>query len=75
MDFVMEGTDYYQNDDVQFLTDNIALLRSTNIRTGLKWSDSTLMNDRYIHHLRVYQKINNQWKITNHMISQAHKKK
>ncbi|WP_271766216.1 YybH family protein [Aquimarina algiphila] len=75
MDFVMEGTDNYQNDDVQFLTDEIALLRSTNIRTGQKWSDGTFMNDRYIHHLRVYQKINNEWKITDHMISQAQEKK
>ncbi len=63
MDFVMERTDNYQNDDVQFLTDNFALLRSTNIRKGQKWSDGTLMNDRYIHHLRAYKKINNEWKI------------
>ena len=75
MDFVMDGKDSYVNDDVQFLTDDIALLRSTNIRTGQKWSDGTLMDDRYIHHLRVYQKINNEWKITDHMISQAHEKK
>lgn len=75
MDFVMEGTDNYQNDDVQFLTDNFALLRSTNIRKGQKWSDGTLMNDRYIHHLRVYKKINNKWKIISHMISQANEKK
>ena len=75
MDFVMEGTDNYQNDDVQFLTDNFALLRSINIRKGQKWSDGTLMNDRYIHHLRVYKKINNEWKIISHMISQANEKK
>lgn len=75
MDFVMDGTDDYTNDDVQFLTDNIALLRSTNVRIGQKWSDGTLMNDRYIHHLRVYQKINNEWKIISHMISQAQEKK
>ncbi len=75
MDFVMEGTDNYQNDDVQFLTDDFALLRSTNIRKGQKWSDGTLMNDRYINHLRVYKKINNEWKIISHMISQANEKK
>jgi len=75
MDFVMTGVDNYVNDDVQFLTDDIALLRSTNIRTGQKWSDGSIMNDRYIHHLRVYEKINNQWKITSHMISQAQEKK
>lgn len=75
MDFVMNGVDNYVNDDVKFLTDDFALLRSMNIRTGQKWSDGTLMNDRYIHHLRVFQKINNEWKITNHMISQAHEKR
>ncbi len=75
MDFVMEGIDNYQNEDVQFLTDNYAMLRSTNIRKGQKWSDGTLMNDRYIHHLRVYKKVNNEWKIISHMISQANEKK
>lgn len=75
MDFVMNGVDNYVNDDIQFLTDDIALLRSTNVRTGQQWSDGTLMNDRYIHHLRVYQRIDNEWKITDHMISQAHEKK
>ncbi|WP_350291696.1 SgcJ/EcaC family oxidoreductase [uncultured Croceitalea sp.] len=75
MDFVMNGVDNYINDDVKFLTDDIALLRSTNIRTGQKWSDGTLMNDRYIHHLRVFQKTENKWEITNHMISQAHEKR
>lgn len=75
MDFVMDGIDNYVNDEIQFLTDDIALLRSTNIRKGQKWSDGTLMKDRYIHHLRVYQKINNEWKITDHMISQAQEKK
>ncbi len=75
MDFVMEGTDNYQNEDVQFLTDNLALLRSTNIRKGQKWSDGSLMKDRHIHHLRVYKKIDDEWKIISHMISQANEKK
>ena len=75
MDFVMEGTDNYQNEDVQFLTDNFALLRSTNVRKGQKWSDGSLMNDRHIHHLRVYKKMNNEWKIISHMISQANERK
>lgn len=75
LDFVMAGEGNYVNDDVKFLTDDIALLRSTNIRKGQKWSDGSIMNDRHIHHLRVYQKINNEWKIISHMISQAHEKK
>ncbi|SHJ23886.1 YybH family protein [Aquimarina spongiae] len=75
MDFVMEGTDNYQNEDVQFLTDNYAILRSTNIRKGQKWSDGSVMNDRHIHHLRVYKKVNNKWEIISHMINQAYEKK
>ncbi|CAN5480433.1 hypothetical protein BH23BAC3_BH23BAC3_24130 [soil metagenome] len=34
MDFVMDGVDNYVNDDVQFLTDDIALLRSNQCLTG-----------------------------------------
>ena len=75
MDFVMAGEGNYINDDVKFLTNDIALLRSTNIRKGQKWSDGSMMNDRYINHLRVYQEVNNEWKIISHMISQAHEKK
>jgi len=32
------------------------------------------MADRYVNHLRVYQKIDGSWKIISHMISQAHQK-
>ncbi len=74
MDFVMAGKHNYSNDDVEFLNSEIALLRSTNIRTGQKWSDGSLMKDRHIHHLRVYQKTGNEWKIINHMISQANER-
>ncbi len=74
MDFVMEGKDDYKNEGVDFLSDEIALLRSTNIRTGQKWSDGSLMKDRHIHHLRVYQKNENQWQIISHMISQANER-
>lgn len=74
MDFVMEGTDNYTNDEVEFLSEEIALLRSKNVRKGQKWSDGSLMDDRHIHHLRVFQKIQNEWKIISHMINQANKK-
>ncbi|MBX2816994.1 MAG: SgcJ/EcaC family oxidoreductase, partial [Saprospiraceae bacterium] len=74
MDFVMEGRDHYENEDVEFLSSQIALLRSTNIRTGQKWSDGSLMKDRHIHHLRVYQRAGDQWKIISHMINQANER-
>ncbi|MDW3652761.1 MAG: DUF4440 domain-containing protein [Bacteroidia bacterium] len=74
MDFVMEGKDSYKNEAVEFLSNEIALLRSINIRTGQKWSDGSLMEDRHIHHLRVFQKIGNEWQIISHMINQANEK-
>lgn len=74
MDFVMEGKDNYKNEAVEFLSNEIALLRSINIRTGQKWSDGSLMKDRQINHLRVFQKIGNEWQIISHMINQANEK-
>nr|WP_299069641.1 SgcJ/EcaC family oxidoreductase [uncultured Allomuricauda sp.] len=74
MDFVMSGKNNYGVPYITFLTDQIATVRSKNIRTNQKWADGSKMQDRDINHLRVYKKINGQWLIINHMISQAHSK-
>lgn len=71
MDFVMAGENNYGKNEITFINDNIATVRSQNIRKNQKWADGSKMDDRYINHLRVYQKINGNWLITNHMISQA----
>lgn len=75
LDFVMAGKQNYVENDLTFLSDNIALLRSRNLREGQKYSNGQAMPDRDINHLRVYEKIEGQWKIVSHMISQAHVKK
>lgn len=72
LDFVMAGANNYQDPEFNFLTDDIALVRSVNIRTGQQWPDGTPMNDRVINHLRVFQRIDGNWLCINHMISQAH---
>lgn len=74
LDFVMTGENNYQDPDINFLTEDYAIVRSKNIRTGQKWPDGSDMNDRIINHLRVFQRIDGKWLCINHMISQAHEK-
>ena len=74
LDFVMSGKNNYKRPDINFLTNEIALVRSTNIRTGQQWPDGSAMNDRVINHLRVFEKRDGTWLCINHMISQAHDK-
>ena len=74
LDFVMSGKNNYQEPDISFPSDHIALVRSTNIRTGQKWPDGRPMADRVINHLRVFQEVDGAWNIIHHMISQAHNK-
>lgn len=75
LDFVMSGKQNYVSHDLTFLSDDIALLRSRNLREGQKYSSGKAMANRDINHLRVYEKIKGEWKIVSHMISQAHVKK
>jgi uncharacterized protein (TIGR02246 family) len=75
MDFVMAGKQNYVENNIRFLSTDIALVRSKNIRKGQQWSDGSQMDDRHINHLRVFQKENDDWKIVSHMISQAQEKK
>ena len=71
LDFVMSGENNYGENEITFLNDSIATVRSLNIRTNQKWPDGSPMDDRYINHLRVYKNIKGEWFIINHMISQA----
>ena len=71
MDFVMAGENNYGDNEITFINHSIATVRSQNIRKNQKWADGSKMNDRYINHLRIYQKNDGVWLITNHMISQA----
>jgi len=71
MDFVMTGENNYGKNEITLLNDNTAKVRSINIRKNQQWADGSKMDDRRINHLRIYQKINGRWLITDHMISQA----
>ncbi|MGS2727979.1 YybH family protein [Psychroserpens sp. BH13MA-6] len=74
LDFVMSGKNNYKEPEIEFLSEDIALVRSVNIRTNQKWPDGRDMDDRIINHLRVFKRIDNKWLCINHMISQAHNK-
>jgi len=74
--FVLAGTSSgNEYADLRFLSPEIALVRSQLIRAGQKTSTNEIMPDRHINHLRVYQKINGDWKIVSHLISDAKQKK
>ncbi len=74
--FVMAGTSA-ENEftDIEFLSSNIAIVRSKLVRTGQQTSSGELMPDRHINHLRVYHKRDGRWLIVSHMISQAQEKR
>ena len=57
-----------------FLTEDIAMLRSKLVRKGQKMADGTAMADRHIHHLRVLRRMDGQWRIVSHLISQSQPK-
>ncbi|GAA5221295.1 YybH family protein [Membranihabitans marinus] len=71
MEFVMAGENNYKENDISFLSDSTAAVRSLNIRENQRWPDGRKMDDRSISHLRIYQRKEGRWLITHHMISQA----
>jgi len=74
--FVMAGgSSEYEYIDLKFLSPDIALVRSKLIRAGQRTSKNELMPDRHINHLRVYQKIDGEWKIISHLIADEKPKK
>ena len=74
--FVMAGTSADNEfTDIEFLSSNIAIVRSKLVRTGQQMSSGEQMPDRHINHLRVYQKRDGRWFIVSHMISQAQQKR
>ncbi len=72
LDFVMAGeSEGYLFNDITFLSNDVALVRSKLIRVNQQTSSVQLMPDRHINHLRVYERRSGQWLIVSHMISQA----
>ncbi|MBZ0112523.1 MAG: SgcJ/EcaC family oxidoreductase [Thermoanaerobaculia bacterium] len=75
LDFVMAG-DSGGNEftDVQFLTPDVAMIRSKLVRVGQQTRDGAVRPDRHIHHLRVLERREGKWQIVSHLISQAQEK-
>ncbi|MEO9869177.1 SgcJ/EcaC family oxidoreductase [Ekhidna sp.] len=74
-DFVMKGKSKNQYNDINFLSPEIAIVRSKTVVKGQEWGDGTAMKDRHNHHLRVFHKKDDSWKVVSHLISQAWEKK
>ena len=75
LDFVMIGNSQgneYQ--DVTFIADDVAIIRSRLSRTGQLTDSGQAMRDREINHLRVLKKRDGRWLIVSHLISQAKEK-
>lgn len=74
-DFVMKGKSVNKYNDINFLSDEIATVRSKTVVKGQEWGDGTAMKDRHNHHLRILQKKEGRWLVVSHLISQAWEKK
>lgn len=76
LDFVMagesEGNEYQE---VRFLSEDIALIRSKLTRTGQQFRSGEVRPDRVIDHLRVLERRNGEWVIVSHLISQAEQRR
>ncbi|WP_299434565.1 hypothetical protein [uncultured Aquimarina sp.] len=75
LNFVMKGKSENQYKDINFLTSEIAIVRSKTVVKGQEWGDGSKMKDRHNNHLMVFQKKYGQWKVISHLISQAWTKK
>ncbi|MFK7957180.1 MAG: SgcJ/EcaC family oxidoreductase [Lysobacterales bacterium] len=71
MDFVMAGDTTYLPPEVRFVSDSLALVRTTARRKGQKTSSGDQLGERQTTHLRVFQKGVQGWKIISHLISDA----
>ena len=75
LDFVMAGQSQENEvQEVSFLSDDVAIIRSRLVRTGQKTDSGEVMRDREINHLRVLQKRGGRWLVVSHLISQAKEK-
>ena len=63
LDFVMQAKRVHQTDEITFLSKNMAIVHSIHVESGSR-----------NFHLRVFQKQENEWSITNHLTSKEHPK-
>lgn len=72
---ITAGQSEYVYNDLTFLTPDIALLRSKAIVEGQRTISGEPMDDRHIHHLRVFERRDGRWLIVSHLVSQAREKR
>lgn len=63
LDFVMQAKRVHQTDEITFLSKDMAIVHSIHVESGSR-----------NFHLRVFQKQENEWNITNHLTSKEHPK-
>ena len=63
LDFVMQAKRVHQTDEITFLSKDMAIVHSIHVESGSR-----------NFHLRVFQKQENTWSITNHLTSKEHPK-
>lgn len=73
--FVMSGSSITKEQTFQVLGENIVLVHTLVERAGQKLPDNSVLPVRKTTHLRVFKKINSQWSIHAHLISDAKDKR
>jgi len=68
---VMAATSKVAEQEIRFLSDDVATVRTRVERTGQTTPTGQLLGTRNTHHLRVFAKRNQQWVIVSHLISDA----
>ena len=63
LDFVMQAKRVHETDEITFLSKDMAIVHSIHVESGSR-----------NFHLRVFQKQENEWNITNHLTSKEHPK-
>ena len=69
--YVMAATSRIAGQEIRFLSDDVAIVRTRVERTGQATPDGRPLGPRSTHHLRVFAKHGDQWVIVSHLISDA----
>lgn len=71
LDFVMSGATKVVEQQIRFLSFDVALAESRVERVGQKTPSGENLGKRQTTHLRVFQKLQGRWQIVSHLISDA----
>ena len=71
LDYVMLGiADGREFVEITYLSGDVALVRSKEVRVSQPTPAGQLVRDRHINHLRVYERRSGKWLVVSHIISQ-----